>query len=78
MDVIETTDIDLAAYAMARGGGLVRLVDRPAGPAAFELAGEWLEDAEIDFAHFGPRGIPRHRLARMRRLLVAVLCGRRR
>ena len=55
MDVIETGDLQLAAYALARGGKLLRVVkgERP----SFRLEGLRLELAEIDFAHFGPTDV---------------------
>ena len=75
MDVIETADIELAAYAIARGGEL-RLLER-AGGIVFQLEGPGIEKAEIDFAHFGPRGIARERIRRLTTLLASVPCGRR-
>jgi hypothetical protein len=55
VDLIETEDIQLAAYALARGGKLLRVVkaERP----AFRLEGLRLTEAEIDFAHFGPHDV---------------------
>ena len=76
MDVIETTDIELAAYAMARGGGLRRVIPGPR--VSFHLEGLGLEEVEIDFVHFGPRGVGQERLERLTDLLrSAAAAGRR-
>ena len=70
MDVIETADVRLAAYAMARGGGL-RVIDRAEGPL-FRLEGPGIEVAEIDYAHFGPCGVSPDRLERLAEMLRTV------
>ncbi len=58
MDVIETADIGLAAYAIARGGRLRKVLARPeTTKAVFRIEGPRLDDAEVDFAHYGPRDI---------------------
>jgi hypothetical protein len=75
VNVIETSDIELAAYAMARGGCL-RLIEGTEG-IAFRLEGPCIEEAEIDFAHFGPRGVSRDRMERLTVLLATVYRGRR-
>jgi hypothetical protein len=75
MNVIETADIELAAYAMARGGSL-RLIEGAEG-ITFRLEGPYIEDVEIDYAHFGPRGVSRDRMERLTVLLAAVYGGRR-
>jgi len=67
MDVIETADVELAAYAMARGGAL-QLIEGAEG-VAFRLEGAGMEEAEADFAHFGSHGIAPER---MRRLMAFV------
>ena len=77
MNVIETVDIRLAAYAMARGGGLKLIAPRERGEVLYRLEGPDLEEAEIDYAHFGPRGVTRARLDRIAELLEAVVPGRR-
>jgi len=74
MDTIETTDIELAAYAMARGGGL-SLIEGKDG-IVFRLEGPDIEEAEIDYAHFGPRGVSRDRVERLTVLLATVYLGR--
>lgn len=76
MDVIETADVELAAYAMARGGGLRRVI--PGRRARFQIEGRGLEEVEIDYAHFGPRGVRAEHLARLTNLLMsAVAVGKR-
>ena len=55
MDILETRDLQLAAYALARGGKLVQVVKGQA--PAFRLEGLKLGEAEIDFAHFGPADV---------------------
>jgi hypothetical protein len=80
MDVIETADIELAAYAMARGGGLKLIGSVEKGDTAFRvfhLEGPGLEEAEVDYAHFGPRGVSRDRLERLTELLRASISRRR-
>jgi hypothetical protein len=75
VNVIETSDIELAAYAMARGGRL-RLIEGDKG-TAFRLEGRDVEEAEIDFAHFGPRGVARERMERITDWLMETYGGRR-
>lgn len=76
MDVIETADVELAAYAMARGGGLQRVIPGPR--VVFRLKGCGLEEVEIDYAHYGPRGVRAEWLARLMDLLTtAADVGRR-
>lgn len=76
MDVIETSDVELAAYAMARGGGLRRVI--PGRQVVFRIVGRGLEEVEIDYAHFGPRGVRAERLAQLAELLTsAAVVGRR-
>ena len=75
MNVIETADIELAAYAMARGACL-RLIEGAEG-ITFRLEGPYIEEAEIDYAHFGPRGVSRDRMERLTVLLATVYGGRR-
>lgn len=55
MDVIETGDLHLVAYALARGGKVLRVVksEQP----RFRVEGLRLEEAEINFAHFGPADV---------------------
>jgi hypothetical protein len=74
VNVIETVDIELAAYAMARGGGL-RVIDRAAGPL-FRVEGPGIEEVEIDFVHFGPLGVRRDRLEQLTGLLATLYGGR--
>lgn len=79
MDVIETPDIRLAAYAIARGGGLRLVCTIERGDdvsAVFRLEGRGMEEVEIDYAHFGPRGVTRDRMAQLVELLQAA-CSRR-
>ena len=75
MNVIETSDVELAAYAMARGGCL-RVVEGAEG-IAFRLEGPGIEEAEIDYVHFGPRGVSRDQMERLTVLLATVYRGRR-
>jgi len=82
MDVIETADIELAAYALARGGGLnlIGSVELRTGETVrlvFRLEGPGLEEAEIDYAHYGPRGVSRDRLERFAEHLRASISRRR-
>ena len=66
MDVIETADVELAAYAVACGASLSRV---PGARTLFRLEGAGLQEVEIDFAHFGPKGVSRHRLEQLAMLL---------
>ena len=82
MDVIETTDIRLAAYAMARGGGLnlIGSVELRTGETVrriFRMEGPGLEEAEIDYVHFGPCGVSKDRLERLAEHLRAAVERRR-
>jgi hypothetical protein len=82
VDVIETVDIKLAAYAMARGGGLnlIGSVELRTGETVcriFRLEGLGIEEAEIDYVHFGPRGVPRDRLERLAEHIRAAVSRRR-
>ena len=71
MDVIETADVELAAYAVACGASLSRVPGshRP----LFRLEGAGLQEVEIDFAHFGPKGVSRDRLERLASMLRSAL-----
>ena len=68
--MIETRDVQLAAYALLRGARLAKLRRKNGEASIFRLDAPRVEELEADFHHFGASGVDEELLERNVRLLA--------
>ena len=68
--MIETRDVQLAAYALLRGARLAKLRGKNGEAIVFRLEAPRVEELEADFHHFGTSGVDEELLERNVRLLA--------
>ena len=67
--MIETRDVQLAAYALLRGARLAKLRRKNGEASVFRLDAPRVEELEADFHHFGTQGVDEELLERNVQLL---------